>query len=488
MLQDYAHQVAAWLNFHPEWAGIITFIVAFAESLAIVGIFVPALVFFTAIGALLSADVLPLVPILLWAFAGAVVGDGISYIIGYYYQEKLQTMWPFQRYQTLFDRAREFFLKHGGKSIFICRFIGPFRAVMPMIAGIMNMKPTRFFFVMIPAAALWSPIYMSGGYIAGFVADSISPHHGPHLTIVISLALLIIMVGFLILRWLLSLTNRHLHVHMMRFKPLEKLFFDAIDFNHARQTFFGLWSLVFSIAFFALLLLMINQVGLSYVNNIVHHFFQTDRYLLGDKIFLAISLLGAPPILFGWVIVIIASLIIKQHVRTAKHTTLLVFTTSAIIYFLKTLTHITAPDSLNLGAYDISFPSIEITMSLVLYGFLGYLIVAQFAKRYHYLALVISSVIVFLIAVSRLYFGGLWLSDVIGSALLGLVLTLMFIISYRRKPAAQINLHWFLPLLLLSLLAVYGLYAWQHYIPLLHSYQSTEPQHIVVLFPTPVLV
>ena len=38
----------------------------------------------------------------------------------------------------------QFFERHGGKSVFIGRFLGPIRAVIPLAAGIMQMPRGRF--------------------------------------------------------------------------------------------------------------------------------------------------------------------------------------------------------------------------------------------------------------------------------------------------------------------------------------------------------
>ncbi len=488
MLQQYAHEVTTWLTLHPEWGGIVTFIIAIAESLAIIGIFVPALIFFTAIGALVSSGVLPLYAMLIWAFAGAVIGDAVSFFIGYFYKERLQNIWPFNKYQRLFDRAKVFFAKHGGKSVFVCRFIGPLRAIMPLVAGIMNMKPRRFFIVNIAAALLWSPIYMSGGFILGFAAKSLSPHHGQHLTVVIGTALLIVTFIYLLLRLIIHKLHKHIHFRVMRFPTIRKIFFNAINFDHAQQTFLGLWGVVFLILFFAVLLSIISQFGLNHINNLVHHYFQADRNPIGDNFFLIITLFGQPTILYSWVGIMLVALLFKQHWRTAKHLLGLACITALSTYFIKVVTHYPRPGGLVNGPHNFSFPSVHITVAIIVYGFFSYIVLEQFEKHHHRWALITVSIMVFAIAVSRLYLGVHWFSDIIGSILLGLVLLLMFIISYRRKATEKVDQRWFIPLLISSFIIIYGLYAWQNYAMLLQNYQILAPHHMPVLLPGPVLV
>ena len=48
-------QLLAWVALHPVWAGLIVFLVAMAESLAIVGVIVPGVAMMFGIGALIAA-------------------------------------------------------------------------------------------------------------------------------------------------------------------------------------------------------------------------------------------------------------------------------------------------------------------------------------------------------------------------------------------------------------------------------------------------
>src|SRR4030067_599565 len=93
-----------WIAQHPTWAGIIIFLISVSESLAVVGLFVPGVAMMFGIGALVGAGAYPLLPCIAWAVAGAVVGDGLSFWLGYHYKEHLREMWPLRRYPPV--RAR----------------------------------------------------------------------------------------------------------------------------------------------------------------------------------------------------------------------------------------------------------------------------------------------------------------------------------------------------------------------------------------------
>src|SRR5690349_9726034 len=93
---DVINPILQWLNAHPNLAGLGTFIISAAESVAIIGTIVPGSVMMTAIGTLAGAGVIPLWSTIVWAILGAIVGDGISYWIGRSFKDRLHDVWPFR--------------------------------------------------------------------------------------------------------------------------------------------------------------------------------------------------------------------------------------------------------------------------------------------------------------------------------------------------------------------------------------------------------
>ena len=124
-----------WLGTHPGWASLVVFLIAFAESLLLVGLLFPGTVIMFGIGTLVAVGVLDLWATLAWAAVGAVMGDGISFWLGYHYKDRLRVMWPISRYPGLVHRGEQFFLKHGGKSVLFGRFVGPVRPILPAEIG-----------------------------------------------------------------------------------------------------------------------------------------------------------------------------------------------------------------------------------------------------------------------------------------------------------------------------------------------------------------
>lgn len=179
---------------------------------------------------------------------------------------------------------------------------------------------------------------------------------------------------------------------------------------------------------------------------------------------------------------------IGKNWRTAKYFLVLILVSITTTHLLQTMTHYPSTQGLADAANNFSFPSSHIVLSTCVYGFLAYLIVAEFERQYHQWAFYITAILIFAISISRLYLGVHGLTDVLGSALLGFILVLAFIILYRRKLVSKIKLGWFIPILIISFAIIYGTYAWLNYATLLASYQPAPIEVASIMMPGPVLV
>ncbi len=212
-----------WLAQHPNLAGLVTFIVAAAESLAIVGILVPGVVLMLGIGALIGLDAVPLWSSLLWAAMGAAVGDGASYWLGRHFDQQLRHVWPLSKHPELIPKGEQFFNRHGAISVLFGRFVGPLRPIIPAIAGIMHMPVARFYLVNILSAIVWAPVVLLPGvamgaslHLAGDVALRFAIAVGTLLLLVWFFGWLVYRVAHLLfarqVRWLVDVLT-HLTAH-----------------------------------------------------------------------------------------------------------------------------------------------------------------------------------------------------------------------------------------------------------------------------------
>lgn len=139
------------------------FTIAFFESLAFIGLFVPGTVFLIGAG-VLSIGGKYHIGNFIWAAAiGGILGDAISFYLG-----RKGTAY-IKKYPNIFkpDALRKghlFFEKYGPISIFAARFIGPIRPIIPFVAGISTMSGVKFFIYNILSAFFWSISYIVIGF------------------------------------------------------------------------------------------------------------------------------------------------------------------------------------------------------------------------------------------------------------------------------------------------------------------------------------
>ncbi|MEO7430363.1 MAG: VTT domain-containing protein [Acidimicrobiales bacterium] len=153
------------------------FVVVFAESGLLVGFFLPGdSLLFTA-GFLASGPTsvddslhLPLVPLLLLVWVGAVVGDQVGYLFGQRIGPALFKR-PDSRLfkQEHVDKAQAFFDKYGPKAIVLARFVPIVRTFTPITAGVSRMEYRTFVTYNLVGGTLWAFGVTLLGYFLGQV-------------------------------------------------------------------------------------------------------------------------------------------------------------------------------------------------------------------------------------------------------------------------------------------------------------------------------
>ena len=195
MIEDYFNLFSNWILLHPHWAEIAVFFIALVESLAVVGLVIPGVAMMFAVGALIGASVLPFTSICLWATAGAIFGDSLSFWVGRYFQLELQKFWPFRSYPWMIDRGIRFFHAYGGRSLIFGRFFGPVRGVIPLVVGMLNMPVGRFLVISVFSATIWAPAYLLPGMVFGASLELASRMAG-HLVFLIILLIALLWIIF----------------------------------------------------------------------------------------------------------------------------------------------------------------------------------------------------------------------------------------------------------------------------------------------------
>ena len=205
---DIFHTVSAYLeNFLDAISGNFwltfwfIFAVAIGEAVFILGLFVPSTPVLLLVGGIIATGKLPFWEIYLAAVVGAVIGDAISYTVGFALKDRIKTIWPFRNYLELLSRGEVFFAKHGGKSVFIGRFIPGVKAVVPGIAGMMGMPYRWFTIINVSSAFAWAAAHILPGMLLTAWLKSI----GLSLELVIIVGAAVLTVLFLLIHYFRSI-------------------------------------------------------------------------------------------------------------------------------------------------------------------------------------------------------------------------------------------------------------------------------------------
>jgi len=186
------------------WTNAILFLVIFMETGFVVTPFLPgdSLLFAAgAFAALGSLNIFFLVGLLIVA---AVAGDTLNYWIGHKIGDKVYTSeikWIKKEY---IERTQNFYKKHGGKTIFLARFVPIIRTFAPFVAGIGKMPYGYFISYNIIGGIVWVTLFTSVGYFFGNI-----PFIKHNFSLVIMAIILISIVPVLIEAWKASREKRN---------------------------------------------------------------------------------------------------------------------------------------------------------------------------------------------------------------------------------------------------------------------------------------
>ena len=186
------------INILPEGSSYLAaiFIVAFFESLPMVGLLMPGSTLVVMAGFLVFHGKSSMLALVVISILGALVGDLVSFWLGFRFGSKILKVKSFQKHHRLITKSEQFFVDHGGKSIFFARFLGPIRGITPFIAGLSGMTKKTFYLYASVSAILWGLSYPSLGYIGGQ-----SWQYAQSLTARFGIGILILLVAAFIHQW-----------------------------------------------------------------------------------------------------------------------------------------------------------------------------------------------------------------------------------------------------------------------------------------------
>ena len=404
----YLQQVVSWLGGHPGWAGLIVAAITCAEALAFVGVLVPGATLMIGAGALVGIGVLGFWSTFAWAVAGAIIGDGVSFWIGHRYRDRLRSIRLLRERPALLERGETFFHRHGGKSVLLARFIGPVRPIVPVVAGMLGMAPSRFYFYNVLSALAWAPAHLLPGMAFG-MSLALAGQVAGRLALLLGVLALLAWLTF----WLARALYRALQPRGLTLWVLVLVA--------------GVW------LFLGVLEDVLSADPLVYVGQSLHQFLQQLRTPLGDRVMVALTELGDATVALAVIAAVLGWLLWRRAWRDAAYWLAAVSLAELAVATIKAALHFPRPDGFAAVATSYSFPSGHASMSSVIYGLLAVLVAPALRAGWRWLAYALAALLVGAIAFSRLYLGAHWLADVLAGVGLGSAWVAALAIARRRR-------------------------------------------------------
>jgi membrane-associated protein len=183
-----------------RWGGYVLLVtIVFTETGLLVGFFLPGDSLLITAGLVAAAGGLNI-----WWLNGvlmvaAIAGDSVGYAIGARLGPRLFT----REKSFLFnprhvERTRQFYERHGAKTIVLARFIPIIRTFAPVVAGVGEMRYRRFLLYNVVGGVGWVLSMTCAGFLLGRAIPNIDKYI--HVVVIVVIVLSVIPIGVEILR------------------------------------------------------------------------------------------------------------------------------------------------------------------------------------------------------------------------------------------------------------------------------------------------
>ena len=391
-----------------HWGYLILFFSAVVETLPVLGTFIPghAVVFFS--GFLAYAGIFRLDAAIAVAFAGALTGDLLAYIIGRKYGHDFMVRYGkyFFLNQERFEKTKRMVLEHAGKTLIIGRFGAFTRAVSAFIAGASKVKFFRFIFFAVAGGAAWASSSVLVGYIFGQGFAVAAKYFGRFIVIAI-VAIILIILGYRLLD-----KRRHIfvkyHVYYLTLNALPIYVFSKMveDYFDKESTYrFDLW-----------------------LNQNIHLIWQPWL----NKLMILISAVLSPEVLFTVALVAAVYFFIKRKRYQAS----LIFMSTAGGLVLGAITKWLVNRPRPLGGLiqetGLSFPSQHSLMALIFFSLVLFIFAEKIKNQWLRNLFIAGDIfLIILVGFSRIYLKVHWFSDALAGFALGLFWLTFLILVFR---------------------------------------------------------
>lgn len=403
-MMQWFDSMNTWLQASPQWLALAIFLIACLECLAIAGIIIPGTVVLFTLAALAGNGALELWQTLLLAYAGGLLGDAISYTLGRRFHQGIRRLPVLREHPEWLIGAENYFQRYGVISLLVGRYIGPLRPMLPLVAGMLDMPAVRFALVSMLAAAGWAVAYMLPGWATGAALRLPLPEGfwGAAGIVCAGLAvvlLLIIQASLRERRWAASLAA------LLGAIALAAL---LIGFPHLDSLDQGLMTLV-----------------------------QDERSRAFDAIAVLITRLGDFHVQLATGTLLTVLLLAAGRWQAGLFVTASLLLAATATTILKHLLERTRPDVLLHPLESYSLPSGHTSAAFAFFLALGVLAGRGSAARTRLSWLVVATLPALAIALSRVYLGVHWPSDIIAGVLVALTSCALSLALVQRAAPMQ---------------------------------------------------
>lgn len=152
---------------HGNFTYSILFAIIFAETGFVLTPFLPGDSLLFAAGMFSALGSLNVLVVFFSLWAASFLGDNTNYWVGYYFGQKIVNNKRIPINQNHINKTKDFFQKHGKKTILLARFMPIVRTFAPFVAGIGRMEYKKFVFFSFFGGFFWVSIFVFAGYFFG---------------------------------------------------------------------------------------------------------------------------------------------------------------------------------------------------------------------------------------------------------------------------------------------------------------------------------
>ncbi len=417
----------------PGWVALlVVFAFPALESSAFVGFVFPGEIALVLGGVMAYEGRVPLAAVLAAGMLGAVVGDSVGYAVGRRYGRRLLdgTLGRWVKQDHL-DRAEAYLAERGGKAVFFGRFTAALRVMIPGLAGMSHLRYRTFLGFNVAGGVGWVTLSVLLGYLGGS-----SWRHVEHVAsriglVALAAVVLVALAGFLLRRTggarvkrLLTRLASSRAVRRAHERFPRTAAWLAARLDPTRPT-----GLALSVAVAVAVAATWTFVGVSQDVVVqeetalwdphVHAWVLAHRTGFWDVFFTVVTWLGASAVTLP-VLVVGGGLLGRRRRSWAPVVDIVVVYGSAVLLHavVGQLVDRRRPPAADwlVPSFGWSYPSGYVIQAVAAWGILALLVAAEGPRRAGLRAGSAATVIVLLVATSRVYLGVHWLTDVLGGA------------------------------------------------------------------------